>query len=114
MPERKLRRVSLASITTSCTLPLSSPRAAATARVSTRRRRRIDPQVGRALLTLAHAIEYLTDEFVREGNSKSASNQQLEAVLLLMALNHQVYSECPELPTLGERFRALLGFRATA
>jgi hypothetical protein len=32
----------------------------------------------------------------------------LQAVQLLMALNRQVYFECPEAPTFGERCRALL------
>jgi hypothetical protein len=32
----------------------------------------------------------------------------LEAVRLLMALNRQVYFECPEVPSFRERFRALL------
>ena len=72
------------------------------------RQRRITPQSGRALETLAHAIEYLTDEFVHEGLPYSSKNEQLQAVQLLMALNRQVYFECPELPTFGERYRAFL------
>jgi hypothetical protein len=32
----------------------------------------------------------------------------LKAVQLLMALNRQVYYECPELPSLRERLRAWL------
>jgi hypothetical protein len=71
-------------------------------------RRRITPQAGRALEILGHAIEYLTDEFVFEGGSFSANNEQLKAVQLLMALNRQVYYECPELPSLRERLRAWL------
>jgi len=72
------------------------------------RRRRITPQAGRALDILAHAIEYLTSEFVHEDRSFSARNDQLQAVQMLMALNRQVYFECPEIPTFGERCRALL------
>lgn len=72
------------------------------------RRRCITPEAGRALEMLAHAIEYLTDEFVHEGLSYSAQDAQLQAVQLLMAINRQVYSECPEVPTLRERCRALL------
>lgn len=71
-------------------------------------RRRISPQAGRALEILGHAIEYLTDEFVHQGLTFSAKNEQLEAVQMLMALNRQVYFECPEIPTFGERCRALL------
>jgi len=36
----------------------------------------------------------------------------LEAVQLLMALNRQVYFECPVVPTLGERLRAALNLHA--
>ena len=72
------------------------------------RRRRISPQSGHALEILGHAIEYLTDEFVREGGSLSPDNPQLVAVQLLMAANRQIYFACPEVPTLGERIRAWL------
>jgi hypothetical protein len=81
------------------------------ARVRTSRRRSISPQAGRALEILAHAIEYLTDEFVNTGLTYSATNGQLEAVRLLMALNRQVYFECPEVPSFGERWRTLLHLR---
>lgn len=77
------------------------------ARVRTRHRH-ITPQAGRALEILAHAIEYLTDEFVHTGLSFSSRNEQLQAVQMLMALNRQVYFECPEVPSFGERCRALL------
>ena len=71
-------------------------------------RRHITPRAGRALEHLAHAIEYLTDEFVHQGLAFSSRNGQLQAVQLLMAVNRQVYFECPEVPTFGERCRALL------
>lgn len=83
-----------------------------TGAVKTNRRRRISPSAGHALEILGHAIEYLTDEFVHEGAGFSAQNSQLEAVQLLMAMNRQVYFECPELPTLGERLRSALHLRA--
>jgi hypothetical protein len=60
---------------------------------------------------LGHAIEYLTDEFVSYAPVFSISNPQLEAVQLLMALNRQIYFECPEVPSLGERWRSILGLR---
>lgn len=75
-------------------------------------RRRITQQAGRALDLLAHAIEYLTDEFVQEGLTFSARNEQLEAVQMLMALNRQVYFECPEVPSFSERCRTLLHFHS--
>jgi hypothetical protein len=81
--------------------------------VRTNRRRRITPQAGHALETLAHAIEYLTDEFVQQGITLTGNSDQLQAVQLLMALNRQVYFECPEVPTFAERCRALL-FRHAA
>lgn len=83
--------------------------AAPVARVQPNRRRRITPQAGQALEVLAHAIEYLTDEFVHQGQDFSSRDEQLQAVQLLMALNREIYFECPEVPTLGERFRSLLG-----
>jgi hypothetical protein len=107
LPKKRLRINSMAaSTTTGFVIPATAPAAAA---VRPRFRRRcITPQAGRALEILGHAIEYLTDEFVHRGGSFSARNDQLEAVQLLMALNRQVYYECPEAPTLGERWRALL------
>jgi len=77
--------------------------------VRSNRRRRVSPQAGKALVVLGHAIEYLTDEFVHEGMCFSTHNEQLEAIQILMALNRQVYFECPQVPSLGERFLSLLG-----
>lgn len=68
-------------------------------------RRRISLEAGRALEILGHAIEYLTDEHVHRGGSLSAQDPELEAVQMLMALNRQIYFECPVVPTLAERFR---------
>jgi hypothetical protein len=98
-----------ASTTSGFLLPAFVP-AASTACVRPNRRRRITPQAGRALEVLGHAIEYLTDEFVHEGTSFSAVNEQIQAVQLLMALNRKVYFECPEVPSFGERCRAILRF----
>lgn len=75
------------------------------------RRRRISPEAGRALEILGHAIEYLSDEFVHSGGTLSALNAQVEAVQLLMAINRKIYLACPEVPGLGERWRALLHMR---
>lgn len=72
------------------------------------RRRRISPEAGRALEILGHAIEYLTDEYVHQGNSFSANDAQLKAVQLLMALNRQIYFECPVVPSFAERCRSFL------
>jgi hypothetical protein len=72
------------------------------------RRRRISPEAGRALEMLGHAIEYLADEYVYEGSSFNASDSQLQAVHILMALNREVYFECPFVPSFKERWNALL------
>jgi hypothetical protein len=74
-------------------------------------RRRIPPEAGHALEILGHAIEYLTDEYVHAGRSFSARDGQVEAVQLLMAVNRQIYFACPEVPSLGERWRSLLHLR---
>jgi hypothetical protein len=101
-----------ATATTGFPISASVP-AVSAAPFARNRRRRISPQAGRALLILGHAIEYLTDEFVQQGGSFSAHNAQLEAVQVLMALNRQVYFECPQLPTFGERCRSFLRQFAT-
>lgn len=80
-------------------------------RVATKRRR-ITPEAGHALEILGHAIEYLTDEFVHEGGTLSANDSRLMAVQLLMALNREVYFECPEAPSFADRCRSFLGLRA--
>ena len=90
----------------------TSAQATAATRVQSNRRRRITPRAGHALEILGHAIEYLTDEFIHEGVGLSAGSSQLEAVQLLMALNRQVYFECPEAQTLGDRLRTALHLRA--
>jgi hypothetical protein len=91
-----------ATATTSFPIPAPAP-VIATIPATRNRRRRISPQAGRALEKLGHAIEYLTDEFVNRGGSLSATDPDLKAVQLLMALNRQVYFECPVVPTLRER-----------
>jgi hypothetical protein len=71
-------------------------------------RRRISPEAGHALEILGHAIEYLSDEFVHSGGSLTAHDAQVEAVQLLMGINREIYFDCPIVPSLGERWRALL------
>jgi hypothetical protein len=78
------------------------------ARVRRNRRRRVSPQAGRALQVLGHAIEYLTDEFMHCGAPISARDARIQAVQLLMALNRQIYFECPAVPTMSERCRTFL------
>ncbi len=105
-----------ASRTTSVLIPegaqsgSSSAPAATVAHAQPNRRRRITPEAGHALEILGHAIEYLTDEFVHESARLSADDGRFEAVQLLMALNRQVYFECPEVQSFGERCRSILSF----
>jgi hypothetical protein len=94
---------------TTTDFPLSAPAPAVTVgRLQPKRHRHINPRAGRALEILGHAIEYLADEFELIAESFTADNPQLEAVQLLMALNRQIYFECPEVPSLGERCIAFL------
>jgi hypothetical protein len=96
-----------ASTTSGFLVPITAaPAQVLTAPVN--RRRRISPQAGHALEILGHAIEYLTDEFVHEGGTFSPNNAQLQAVQLLMAVNRQVYFECPEVPPLSKRILSML------
>jgi hypothetical protein len=99
-----------ASLTTDFAVPVSVP--VATNAPVRSNRRRITPEAGHALEILGHAIEYLTDEFVHRGQEVSAKSGELEAVQLLMALNRQVYYECPEVVTVSARLRSLLHLRA--
>ncbi len=92
-----------ASTTTGFPISMATP-AADLIHSGVNRRRRISPEAGHALKILGHAIEYLTDEFVHEGGSFSPNNAQLQAVQLLMAINRQIYFECPEVPPFGKRF----------
>jgi hypothetical protein len=108
MPMESLRITEMASATTS-SIMIPAP-AVSAAGVRSHRRRRISPQAGRALEILGHAIEYLTDEFVHEGEAFSVRREQLEAVRLLMAANREIYLECPEVPSFGERCRSFLRF----
>jgi hypothetical protein len=91
-----------------CGLPIRTAAPAVATGRGVMRHRRISPEAGHALEILGHAIEYLTDEYVYAGGSLSTHDAHVEAVQLLMSLNREIYFGCPEVPTLGDRFRALL------
>lgn len=96
----------MATITTSAG-PI--PIATASCDVESRpRRRRITPQAGRALEILGHSIEYLADESIHRGANLEASSPDTEAIQLLMALNRQIYFECPEIPPFTVRIARAL------
>jgi hypothetical protein len=91
--------MTVSSSTNGFSLPTALPMPASSR--GPKRRRKISRDAGHALEILGHAIEY-------SGGSFSARDGQVEAIQLLMGLNRQIYFACPELPSLGERFRALL------
>lgn len=68
--------------------------------------RHITPVAGHALEKLGHAIEYLSDEYVL--CPAQDAKGQLDAIMLLMDRNRQVYFECRETVTLGRRIAAWL------
>ena len=72
------------------------------------RPRRIDRESGRALEILAHAIEYLADEYVHNGGQLKSSDGEVQAMLILMAANRGIYAACPVVPTFAERCMNLL------
>lgn len=74
------------------------------------RPRRISPEAGHALERLGHAIEYLIDEFLFEFEETSPSwrSGRIESIQILMAINRQIYFDCPEMPRLKDRILALL------
>ena len=93
-------------------LPLSKPVSAIPvtwAAHAGSRRRRINPEAGHALEILGHAIDYLTDEYVHRGGTFHPQDPELHAVQMLMAVNRAIYFDCPQVPTLGERCKKLLG-----
>ncbi len=93
-----------------CAQSVSSPEPIGGARRSDKRRRRISREDGLALEILGHAIDYLSDEFIHHGGSLTARDASVQAVQLLMRLNREIYLNCPEVPSLADRFRALLRF----
>ncbi len=101
----------MAASSRACELPILAAVPAAGSGRAAMRRRRISPQAGHALEILGHAVDYLTDEFVRAGGSVSAYDGQVEAVQLLMSLNREIYLGCPKVPTFADRLRALLHLR---
>jgi len=77
-------------------------------KLSSTRKRRIDRASGRALEILSHAIEYLADEYVHHGGQLTGGDGEVQAMQLLMMLNREIYSACPEIPALRERCRAFV------
>jgi hypothetical protein len=79
-------------------------------------RRRITPEAGQGLEKLAHALEYLIDEYIHDGCKVDKDYGRLQAIQLLAALNRQIYFACGVRPTIGERVQSLfrrIRFRQT-
>jgi hypothetical protein len=106
--QREENHLTMAATTTSSFLLRAAAHAAPVYPAPVKRRRSIDPQTGRALVMLGHAIEYLADEYVEHGGQLAGSDGQIQAMQLLMALNREIYTACPEIPTLEERFTAFV------
>jgi hypothetical protein len=77
------------------------------------RRRMISPEAGRALEILGHAIEYLADEYAHRAERFSAHDGEVAALQLLMRVNRQIYFDCPEVPSMIDRWRGVLHLRTT-
>jgi hypothetical protein len=71
-------------------------------------RRRITPEAGRGLEKLGHALEYLADEFVRDGCAVVEDYGRLQAIQLLATLNRQIYFACAVQPTLRDRVQSFV------
>lgn len=70
-------------------------------------RRWISQQNGRALEILAHAIEYLSDEYALSAEQLGridADDPEIEAIHRLMAANREVYYSCPQVEPFLRRF----------
>lgn len=71
-------------------------------------RRRITPEAGKALELLAHALEYLADDYAITCEGKPCLINHLEAIEVLMELNRRVYFDCPPVNSAAMRCRAFL------
>jgi len=76
--------------------------------VAVHRPRKLTPEAGRAIEILAHAIEYLADEFALDcmvAGAKGYCGEQprMKAIELMMERNREIYLSCPRIPTLAER-----------
>jgi hypothetical protein len=69
-------------------------------------RRRITPEARLGLEKLAHALQYLTDEFARDGCNVALDFGRLQAMELLASLNRQLYFSCEVQTTFTERVLA--------
>jgi hypothetical protein len=66
-------------------------------------RRRPNQCQGRALETIGHAVEYLIDSRMHEGETVTIASHR-EAVQILMGASRNVFAECAEVVPFGRRF----------
>jgi hypothetical protein len=94
-PDKKIPAAATAPLTI---MPLAPPRV----------RRRLLPEVGRALETLGHAIEYLADEYAANVDGQGllgSADPRVEAIQILKRLNREVYYSGSEVPASPSRIR---------
>ena len=72
------------------------------------RRRVITEETERALETLSHSVDYLTEDSIYEGEQFRLADPRVQAAILLMQKSQEIYLACPEAKSLGQRFRAWL------
>lgn len=87
-------------------VPLASP--AGGNRGTVYRHRRVGWRAKRTLRILRGAIEYLANESDPDDALVDLKNDRIEAIRMLMALNHEIYFACPIAPTLADRCRAFM------
>jgi hypothetical protein len=75
-------------------------------------KRRGSLEQGRALETLGHAVEYLVDSRLFHAGCHNQTDEQ-EAIQILMRMSRAVFSECPEVVTLGRRLGRWVSDRLT-
>ncbi len=71
--------------------------------IAFRPNKRISRHSRRALRMLAHAIEYVANEFLRDSIPPGPGNARLRAVQLLMAAEREVHAECPDGPSFADQ-----------
>jgi len=103
-------------MTTGSVCAISPHQAATPVRAPGRRsvRRRISPQAGHALEILGHAIEYLADEYAYRVESDLVYDGRVEAMQMLMRANRQIYLDCPQAPSIADRWRSFLRARVSS
>ena len=75
-------------------------------------RRRLTSEAEQAVEKLSHAIQYLAGDCIYEGESFNLADPRVEAVLMLLERNREIYFSCPAIPSLTDRVKIWLGLKA--